>query len=274
MKTIRQEVFGKATLRIVETAEGLRGIILREGTKSDPIEGEDEASLWTRLMNEAGKSHPDYFGWSGAVARFKRLFPGGFESEEFDMHERDYKDTARRMILSELPLEAALLGEADIEAALRAFRATNLLSPFEKVRLQDLFRGEQGAKFLQGAAQFTRGDRTQGLARMKQAAEPHDVGKWTTYTYLPYFWNPETEIFLKPEVSKDFATRVGHPFQTIYSAQADIAVYNSLLDLGKHAWTELADLQPRDNIDIQSFIWVVGAYKETDASELSMDGGA
>lgn len=266
MKSIRQEAFGKTTLRIVETDSGLVGIIIRDGATSKPIEGEDEATLWARLVNDAGKSHPDYYGWSDAVARFKRLFPGGFESEDYDIHERDYKDAARRTILEELPLEAALAGQADGEAALRAFWSTNLLSPFEKAPLQNLFRGDQGATFLQGAAQFTNGDRSQGLARMKQAAEQHDVGKWTTYTYLPYFWKPETEMFLKPAVTKDFATRVGHPFQTIYSARADLVVYESLLSLVAQAWAELADLQPKDNIDIQSFIWVVGAYKENDAS--------
>jgi hypothetical protein len=26
--------------------------------------------------------------------------------------------------------------------------------------------------------------------------------------------------------------------------------------------SELADLKPRDQIDVQSFIWVIGAYKE------------
>jgi hypothetical protein len=45
-----------------------------------------------------------------------------------------------------------------------------------------------------------------------------------------------------------------------------MGVYDSLLDLARRTATELADLQPRDRIDVQSFIWVVGAYDEaTDA---------
>jgi hypothetical protein len=36
----------------------------------------------------------------------------------------------------------------------------------------------------------------------------------------------------------------------------------SLLDLAGRTTAELADLRPRDRIDVQSFIWVVGDYKE------------
>jgi hypothetical protein len=39
-------------------------------------------------------------------------------------------------------------------------------------------------------------------------------------------------------------------------------VYASLLDLVERTSHELSDLQPRDRIDIQSFIWVVGEYQE------------
>jgi hypothetical protein len=39
-------------------------------------------------------------------------------------------------------------------------------------------------------------------------------------------------------------------------------VYESLLDLVAKTEAELTDLNPRDRIDIQSFIWVVGDYKD------------
>jgi hypothetical protein len=34
-----------------------------------------------------------------------------------------------------------------------------------------------------------------------------------------------------------------------------------LLDLVEQAERELSDLKPRDGIDVQSFIWVVGSYR-------------
>ncbi len=69
-------------------------------------------------------------------------------------------------------------------------------------------------------------------------------------------------MFLKPEASKDFAARVGHRFHLDYEPGLEVGVYESLLDLAERTAGELADLNPRDRIDVQSFIWVVGNYRE------------
>jgi hypothetical protein len=47
-----------------------------------------------------------------------------------------------------------------------------------------------------------------------------------------------------------------------YEARLDFGVYESLLDLVSKTTAELRELKPRDRIDVQSFIWVVGDYKE------------
>ncbi|MEM5518941.1 hypothetical protein WNY37_18425 [Henriciella sp. AS95] len=69
-------------------------------------------------------------------------------------------------------------------------------------------------------------------------------------------------MFLKPEATKDFATRVGHPLAAIYDAQLTYETYVSLIDLAVQTERELKVLAPRDRIDIQSFFWVVGDYQE------------
>ena len=72
-------------------------------------------------------------------------------------------------------------------------------------------------------------------------------------------------MFLKPQVTKDFAERVGHPFFLLYKSQLEFSVYESLLDLADRTARELSDLAPPrslDRIDIQSFIWIVGGYPE------------
>lgn len=49
----------------------------------------------------------------------------------------------------------------------------------------------------------------------------------------------------------------------IYEPRLDMMVYESLLDLTARAIKERAELKPRDRIDIQSFIWVIGgSYDE------------
>ena len=81
-------------------------------------------------------------------------------------------------------------------------------------------------------------------------------------TYLPFLWRPDAHMFLKPEAAKDLGVRVGHPFASVYRAQPELDVHLSLLELADETSNELSDLDPRDRIDIQSFIWVVGAYRD------------
>jgi hypothetical protein len=55
---------------------------------------------------------------------------------------------------------------------------------------------------------------------------------------------------------------VGHSFADEYDAKLDLRVYQSLLGLVAKTEKEIADLHPKDYIDVQSFIWVIGAYKD------------
>jgi hypothetical protein len=77
----------------------------------------------------------------------------------------------------------------------------------------------------------------------------------------PLLWQPDDHMYLKPEVTKDFAERIGHRLASDYEARLNIDVYDSLLDLVAKTAFELDNLKPQDRIDVQSFIWVVGNYK-------------
>lgn len=86
-------------------------------------------------------------------------------------------------------------------------------------------------------------------------------------TYLSFFWSPEGQMFLKPEATQDFANRVGHYFARAYDAALDFEVYLALLDLAQSTGSDIQKLEPRDRIDVQSFIWVVGSYTDADRAE-------
>lgn len=257
-RTIRQRNLGKRALRLVEKDSKFFG--LADGKVC--VEGDDADRVWQQLHDEAGKSDPNYFGYSGARSRFLKFFPEGFQSEGYAAQERDYKLAAKNKLDTTAPLEKALTGSGFGEAVLSAFRATNMLSPFEKTRLQDVFRGPSADAVIQAAAAFAQHDDKNSLARLEIVLRPFDAAKWTIVTYLPYLWRPERHMFLKPEVTKDYALRVGHPFASVYEARLNFDVYVSLLELVDHTSRELRDLNPRDRIDIQSFIWVVGAYQD------------
>ncbi len=257
-ETVRTAKLGKTELRLAQ--KGGRFFGLADGKIC--VEGDDADDVWRRLHDEAGKSNPKYFGFDGARARFLRFFPNGFHSAGYASAERDYKVAAKQRLDDTAPLDKAVSSSGLGEAILAVFRATNLLSPFEKVRLQDVLRGPAADEFIRAAARFTLGEGKPALLQMERALKPHDNAKWTVATYLPFLWRPEEHMFLKPEVTKDFAASVGHRFASDYEPRLDYGVYESLLDLVSKTAAELAELKPRDRIDVQSFIWVVGDYKE------------
>ncbi len=74
-------------------------------------------------------------------------------------------------------------------------------------------------------------------------------------------------MFLKPTVTLDFAERTGHEFQYIYDANVGRHTYETLLDMAEQTELGIAELNPRDRIDVQTFIFVVGGYRDKDMPE-------
>ena len=264
-QTIRNATLGRHALRLVQKD----GHFYAMADGRVLLQGDDPETVWTKLKSEVGKTDPRYFGFDGARARFLHFFPQGFGPGGFDEVERGYKEGAAIRLRAALPLEQALEGGGGGPAALAAVQETNLLSPYEKIRLRALLRSPDADRFVQAAAGFARdGDRA-ALARLAAVARPHDCAKWTIATYLPFLWNPDRHMYLKPVVTQDFAVRVGHPLAALYAPRLGIEVYDALLDLVAQTGRALADLGPRDGIDIQSFIWVVGDYRDEVAATAS-----
>lgn len=140
------------------------------------------------------------------------------------------------------------------EAALAAFRATNMLFSIEQARVQAVLRGATADDFVRAAARFALGGGAPALADMEKALKPHDAAKWTIATYLPFFWRPDAHMYLKPQVTQDFAARVGHPFAARYQASMRMGVYDSLLDLVPKTDTELAPLTV-ETVSKRTYLW-------------------
>ncbi|MHC2104429.1 hypothetical protein [Methylobacterium sp. CM6246] len=267
MKTIREARSGEAWLRLLQTKAGFTGVVFVEDKLRATVEGDTADDVWRRLHDEAAKLSPSYFGFSGAQARFLRMMPKGFADPVYLAEERAYKLRAKERLDAALPLDAALTWTGGGEAALAAFRATNLLSPFENTRIGEALRSTAAAPFIRGAAAFADGAVEDGILAMQEALKPFAIAKWTALTYLPFLWRPDTQMFLKPEVTREFAERVGHPFARAYAPDLHPDVYHALRDLTATTQADIADLQPADMIDVQSFIWVVGRYTAADEAE-------
>lgn len=261
MQTVRTQQVGKAAVRLVRTGAGFAAVAFEGDKRIGPFEDTDPERAWATVIRELAKISPSYFGYDGATARFLRLFPEGFTGAAFGARERDYKIEARQLLLTTMPVDRALHAtEKDWEVVARVFSKTNMLSQFEQARTRDVLKGAKGAAFIRAAAAFAEGDES-ALALIAGAFREHGQFSWPAMTYLPYLWYPDRHMFLKPQVTKDFAQRVGHSFAQEYSADPDPRVYGSLLNLTLEATSGLSALAPRDNIDLQSFIWIVGAYE-------------
>lgn len=137
MKTIRTAKRGKLELRLIEKAGLYIGVVIADaGGWVAMIDGKDHEDVWRRLQGEADRSARGYVGFAGARIRFIGFFPNGFSDPQYALHERNYKVAAKLKLDSGVPLAEAAAGRGGFgEAALSAFRATNLLAPIEKTKL-------------------------------------------------------------------------------------------------------------------------------------------
>ncbi|WP_112309171.1 hypothetical protein [Pseudogemmobacter bohemicus] len=264
-RLLRGEIqVGKHLLRILAQKDGSwRGIIL--GRSNEPVSGATAGEVEAALRRKLAGSNSGFIGYAGARSRFLTLFPQGFADPAYIGHtktgERAYKDIARDFLARELPPEQVDGSEGQGQLALKAFQKTNLVDPHSKARLADLLRGPRAGDWLQYIRDFALGD-IDGACRGLNAGFHGDGGaSWVAVTYLPYFWRPEQHMFLKPEVSKLFAERVGHSFLHSYDPKPNAGSYAALLDMMAELGDHLAELGPRDNIDLQSVVWSVVAYK-------------
>lgn len=257
----REKTIGNCFVRLISEGKEFAGMVLREDGGRIVLRGPNEEILWNQLVKEASKGSPDYFGYEGATNRFLHFFPNGFQSRGYADKERTYKCEAKDLLVRTVPPEHVLQGQGFGEAVLAVYRQTNLLEPrFELRKVEKVLRSPDADDFVRGAARFALEPNAMTLGRLEGLLRPHGAATWTIATYLPYLWLPERHMFLKPNVTKDYATRVGHRFAHEYEPALNIAVYDSLLDLAGETAHEIASLQPQDRIDIQSFIWVVGSY--------------
>lgn len=203
--------------------------------------------------------------------KFLRFFPKGFQDPKYIDWERGYKRAAYEQwneSLNRAAFRSLLKRRKFSEIAALAVRIesrTNLLFSFEKMALRDGVKSEAGAQsfaeglydFLYGAGKperkFERWCETLAGLPRKQTR----VLTWTTATVFGFIAQPETHIFLKPNVTRNAAREYDFDFQ--YNSHPSWKIYTNLLEFAETIRRDQSDLKPRDFIDLQSFIWVIGS---------------
>jgi hypothetical protein len=208
--------------------------------------------------------------------KFLRFFPEGFRDETYLDWERGYKLRAHRewqSVLNRTAYQSKLSEGKFFESGVGAVKIesrTNLLFSFEKMAIRDALKSERGARaFAEGLYAFLHGpgnlqtkfirwsEVVAGLPR-KQSR----VLTWPLATVFGFIAQPDTHIFLKPNVTRRAAREYGFDF--LYRSGPSWQTYSSLLAFADEIGRDIRDLHPQDFIDIQSFIWVLGSdeYEE------------
>jgi hypothetical protein len=232
------------------------------------------ARMPTLTVNRKAQS-----GLSGAERcrrKFLRFFPNGFEDETYLDWERDYKWEAHERWQNALGknIYRGLLKSGEYEeAAKRAVTLesrTNLLFSFEKMALRDAVKSRPGVRlFAEGLYDwiYGTGDYRTKFERWCEVVSQLPrrqtrVLTWPLVTVFGFLATPEIHFFLKPMVTRAAAREYGFDFR--YRSRPNWDTYSNLLEFAEIVRTDVHDLQPRDMIDIQSFLWVQGSdeYEE------------
>jgi len=220
------------------------------------------------LPGAAGSAAKKKGGISVSIGEYKvaflDLFPRGFCDPRYLSGERAYKIAASKMLrktMARKPLQSLTKrGHCDevCRLAQAVVSATNLIFPNEKMDLSDALQVEGASQqfsgalsdLLHGTGKFD--DRFTAFCAVLAAI---GASQWTIATYFSYLAEPDTHMFLKPVATKRIAAACD--INLNYRTAPNILTYRSLLRLSERLADELADLKPKDKIDLQSFIWCV-----------------
>jgi hypothetical protein len=230
---------------------------------------------------EASRSVRSSQPTEGAVRcrrKFLRFFPGGFHDQKYIDWERGYKWESHERweeSLGQAEFRRLLRAAEFKEIAARAVRVEqrsrySMIFSFEKMALRDAVKSNEGARlfaeglyaFLHGAGslerRFERWCETVASLPRKQTR----VLTWPLVTVFGFIAQPETHIFLKPNVSRTAAREYGFDFH--YKSRPSWETYANFLEFAETIKRDTRDLRPQDMIDMQSFMWVQGSdeYEE------------
>ena len=210
------------------------------------------------------------------IRKFQYYFPGCYRGKKYQEWERNYKWEAHLMWeekLNKIEFGNLLRAGEFTEIAKRAISIeskTNLLFSFEKMALRDAVKDPDFAKlFAKGLYDFLHGakslkERFENYRDMlaKLPVKQTRVLTWPVLTVFGFIAQPTEHIYLKPTVTKAAAKK--YKFEFSYTSKPNWNTYEGLLSFAEQVRKDTAQFGPRDMIDLQSFIWVMGSDEYPD----------
>ena len=253
--------FGRHYLRIRPTAHGWEGIVV--GSDGPPFAADTEQELISNLQDQVLKDTPEFFGFDGARTRFLSMFPGGFEDSKLVEAPKSEIGAKRDLVawVAEMcPLEKALSGEVEPATIFAAFKRSGMVDHRHVSGLKTVLEGPKGRRLIETFSRFATGDVDWACCELGTRFHEDGLRTWPILTHMAFFWRPDQHAFMRPTAARAFARGVGHRLDMDYASAPEPNTYALYLDLLNQTRTHIADLEPRDYIDLQSFMWVVTKY--------------
>ena len=237
------------------------------------VEGDEaDSAVLDNLKTSKSAGGIKYQSLPQSIQFFLEEFPEGFYGKKFKEHEREYKDKAHALAVELLGKAdiSTLLGAEDFEEiikrALKVSNATNLIFPNEKMSLKDgLQTPEAQQQFSSALYSLLYGEENleSRFINFSKVLENIDAAKWTTATYFLFLIHPDKYMFVKPTITQYSSELCG--YEVNYKPQLNWLTYKSVLRFSEYIKSEIAELKPRDMIDVQSFMWCIapGTYQGT-----------
>lgn len=255
------------------TVESVRIFFVEVGEKTislkliQPIKVSGAEAVHPGLDNlkiEKSASGIKYQSLAESIQFFLTEYPEGFYGEKFKQEERDYKVEAHEMALDLLdrkPFQSLLAQEDFMEIRRRAMRVvnkTNIISPHEIISLNNGLADEG----TQTAFSITLYRLLYGEEELRQRFEAFsgvlgDAGadKWPVISYFLFLVFPDKYMFVKPTIMQHLSDLCR--FEINYKPQLNWLTYKCILEFSNYLMDVLSDLNPRDMIDVQSFMWCI-----------------
>lgn len=237
------------------------------------VRGEAARSLvLDNLKMQNGRPSVNYRSVPASIAYFLQEFPGGFAGERFDFHERKHKRQIHMQAKQELgkPVFEQLLSEGRhsevVDRALHLISAQRnaLIHLHEKLALSNGLQDSDVGKKLFAERLFTvlhgEGEFAPRFDAWSAALEDIGAAKWPIATYFLFFMHPDRYMFVKPTITQYAADICA--FDINYRSEVNSKTYTSILAFSAYLKEAIAELDPVDMIDVQSFMWCIapGTY--------------
>lgn len=250
-------------------------IFVRKVNNLTPVDDESVNTTIFKNMNtfsEENKSKQNLFrDIPSSQEHFLKAYPDGFSGDKYISREREYKDEGHVLaiaLLNQESFDELLQAKNYDEIVIRALKVVNklnLLFPNEKMALKKgLIEEEAKEKFSLSLYSLLYGTddlaiRFEGWIRTLQSI---GTDKWTTATYFLFVIFPDKYMFIKPTITQTVADMCA--FNIAYKPSLNWNTYSKVLELSNYLMKEIQSLEPKDMIDVQSFMWCINQQEDTD----------